>query len=50
MIPFIRNLNAVTDRIPRDVVVLALRIFTAMGFWQSGRTKVNGVFTLNGPT
>jgi len=50
MIPFIRNLNAMLDRVPHDVVALALRIFPAMVFWQSGRTKVDGVFTINDST
>jgi len=50
MIPFIRNLNTMFDRIPNDVVALALRLFPAMVFWQSGRTKVEGVFTISDST
>ena len=50
MIPFVRNLNAMLDRIPHDVVALALRIFPAMVFFQSGRTKVEGLFTIKDST
>jgi len=50
MIPFIRNLNAMIDRIPYNVAALALRIFPAMVFWQSGRTKVDGVFAIKDST
>jgi len=50
MIPLIRTLNAGFDRIPNDVVALALRLFPAMVFWQSGRTKVDGVFTISDST
>jgi putative oxidoreductase len=42
MLALIRSLNASLDRIPQDVVALALRIFPAMVFLQSGRTKVEG--------
>jgi putative oxidoreductase len=37
------HLNSYADRIPLDLVVLGLRIFPAMVFWQSGRTKVEGL-------
>ena len=42
MRPLIRRLNASLDLIPQDVVALALRIFPAMVFLQSARTKVEG--------
>lgn len=38
----IRPLNAVFDRIPPDAVQFALRLFPALVFWQSARTKVDG--------
>jgi putative oxidoreductase len=38
----VRSLNAALDRIPHDVVALALRIFPAAVFLVSGRTKVEG--------
>lgn len=50
MIPFIRHLNTRFDLIPQDAVALALRIFPAMVFWQSGRTKVEGLFTIKDST
>ena len=46
----IRNLNAVFDRIPHDVVALALRVFPAMVFFQSARTKVEGLFSIKDST
>jgi len=46
----IRNLNGVLDRIPRDAVALALRFFPAAVFFASGRTKVEGVFTIKDST
>ncbi|MBV0914024.1 DoxX family protein [Anianabacter salinae] len=42
--------NALFDRIPADVVALALRVFPAMVFFQSGRTKVEGVFSIKDST
>jgi putative oxidoreductase len=50
MIPLIRHLNSRFDLIPQDAVALALRIFPAMVFWQSGRTKVEGLFTIKDST
>lgn len=50
MIPVIRKLNAVLDRIPPDFVAFALRVFPAMVFFQSGRTKVEGLFTIKDST
>ena len=50
MIPLIRTLNGTLDRIPHDMVALALRVFPALVFWQSGRTKVDGLLTLSPST
>lgn len=38
----INRLNALGARLPADAVQFALRLFPAMVFWQSGRTKVDG--------
>jgi putative oxidoreductase len=38
----IRQLNTLGARIPYDLVALFLRLFPAVVFWQSGRTKVDG--------
>lgn len=38
----IGQINRVFARIPSDIVLLALRVFPALVFWQSGRTKVEG--------
>ena len=38
----ISALNRLIARIPPDAVALMLRIFPALVFWQSGRTKVEG--------
>ena len=46
----IRQLNRRFDLIPADAVSLALRVFPALVFWQSGRTKVEGVFTIKDST
>jgi putative oxidoreductase len=40
---FVRRLNALGDLIPYDLVALAARLFPAVVFWQSGRTKVEGL-------
>lgn len=45
----IRLINTLVARIPADAVQLALRVFPAMVFWQSGRTKVDG-FTIKDST
>lgn len=37
------RLNALAARTPRDLVSLMLRVFPALVFWQSGRTKVDGL-------
>jgi putative oxidoreductase len=50
MIAIIRRLNNTLDRVPHDVVALALRVFPAMVFFQSGRTKVEGLFTIKDST
>ncbi len=50
MLALIRALNALFDRIPHDLVALALRIFPAMVFFQSGRTKAEGVFSIKDST
>jgi putative oxidoreductase len=39
----IRRFNAAAGLIPYDVVALAARLFPAVVFWQSGRTKVEGL-------
>lgn len=46
----LRRLNRLFDQIPPDLVALALRLFPAMVFFQSGRTKVEGVFTIKDAT
>lgn len=38
----IRRINVLGGHIPQDVVQLAARIFPAIVFWQSARTKVDG--------
>jgi putative oxidoreductase len=50
MITLIRRLNHLFDQIPHDVVALTLRIFPALVFFQSGRTKVEGLFTIKNST
>ncbi|MGC9419827.1 MAG: DoxX family protein [Rhodovulum sp.] len=50
MKPLIRALNGAFDHIPHDVVGLALRVFPAMVFLQSGRTKVEGLFSIKDST
>ncbi len=50
MIHLVRRMNGLFDRIPQDVVALALRFFPAAVFWLSGRTKVEGVFTIKDST
>lgn len=39
----LNRLNHLADRIPADAVALILRVFPALVFWQSGRTKVEGL-------
>jgi putative oxidoreductase len=50
MIPLIQRLNSLLGRTPHDVVALALRVFPAMVFWLSGRTKVEGLFSIKDST
>lgn len=50
MISIIRSLNELFNRIPDDLVALALRIFPAMVFLLSGRTKVEGLFSIKDST
>jgi putative oxidoreductase len=38
-----RRINGWADHIPQDAVALVARVFPAMVFWQSARTKVDGV-------
>jgi putative oxidoreductase len=38
----LRRINALGGWVPQDLVALAARIFPAMVFWQSARTKVEG--------
>ena len=38
----VRRLNGLADHIPQDLVALAARVFPAVVFWQSARTKVEG--------
>ncbi|WP_411838845.1 DoxX family membrane protein [Paracoccus sp. ME4] len=45
----ITRLNALPARIPADLPALMLRLFPAVVFWQSGRTKVDG-FTIKDST
>lgn len=50
MIAAVKKLNALFDTIPHDLVMFALRVFPAMVFFQSGRTKVEGVFSIKDST
>lgn len=50
MFGLIRQINGLLARIPDDLVSLALRIFPAMVFFQSGRTKVEGLFSIKDST
>ncbi|MEH7827707.1 DoxX family protein [Gemmobacter denitrificans] len=50
MLDLIRRVNGLLGRVPQDAVALALRIFPAMVFLQSGRTKVEGLFTIKDST
>ncbi|MBR3371826.1 MAG: DoxX family protein [Rhodobacteraceae bacterium] len=38
----IRHINALGGHIPQDLLALAARVFPAVVFWQSARTKVDG--------
>lgn len=39
----IERVNTIFSAIPADLAALAIRFFPAMVFWQSGRTKVEGL-------
>ena len=39
----IGQINRLADHLPHDVVAVAARIFPAVVFWQSARTKVDGL-------
>ncbi|MFN4156596.1 MAG: DoxX family protein [Paracoccaceae bacterium] len=45
----IRQANGLGSAIPQDLVALAARVFPAVVFWQSARTKVDG-FTIKDST
>jgi putative oxidoreductase len=42
MLNLINTANHHLSRLPADLVAFALRVFPAVVFWQSGRTKVDG--------
>ena len=46
----LRRLNTLFDRIPADLVALCLRVFPGLVFLQSGRTKVDGLFSIKDST
>ena len=50
MLSLVRILNTRLDRLPREAVTLALRVFPAMVFLQSGRTKVEGLISIKPST
>jgi putative oxidoreductase len=43
MIARLVQLNALLARLPEDIALIAARVFVAMVFWNSARTKVEGV-------
>lgn len=45
----LRQINALCDHLPNDLVALVARIAPAMVYWQSARTKVDG-FTIKDST
>jgi putative oxidoreductase len=45
----IARLNALFTRLPEDIALFAARVFVAMVFWNSARTKVDG-FTITDST
>lgn len=49
MLNLLARFNARAERLPRNAVLLALRIFPALVFLHSGRTKVDG-FTIKPST
>lgn len=50
MTALFHRINALFDRLPSDLVLLVMRIFPALVFFLSGRTKVEGVFTIKDST
>lgn len=46
----IRRFNALAGALPYSPLGLAARLFPAVVFWQSGRTKVDGLFTISDST
>jgi putative oxidoreductase len=50
MIALIRRLNGLFELIPADLAAIALRVFPATVFWLSGRTKVEGFFSIKDST
>ncbi len=44
-----RRINGLADRLPYDLVAIAARLFPAVVFWLSARTKVDG-FTIKDST
>ena len=50
MLSLVRILNTRLDRLPREAVTLALRVFPALVFLQSGRTKVEGLISIKPST
>ena len=50
MISLIQRANTLLDRLPQGLVGFAVRFFPAMVFLQSGRTKVDGLFTIKDST
>ncbi|AUH32959.1 DoxX family protein [Paracoccus tegillarcae] len=46
----IQRFNSAAGTIPYSLVALAARVFPAAVFWQSGRTKVDGLFTISDST
>jgi putative oxidoreductase len=43
LVGLVRRFNGAASLIPQDLVALAARVFPAVVFWQSGRTKVEGL-------
>lgn len=43
----VRRFNSLANAIPYSPVALAARLFPAAIFWQSGRTKVDGLFSIS---
>jgi putative oxidoreductase len=50
MTALIRRANRHLGHLPPDAILLALRVFIALVFLMSGRTKVDGLFTIKDAT